>query len=155
MQARLSFLTLGVADLARAQTFYSQTLGWPLSPKSQPGVAFYQLNGFVLALFPAAELAKDAGLDATTTGHSRIALAYNVAERDQVDALLAELSAKGATITRPAEDAFWGGRNGYFADPDGYVWEVAWNPGGYLDAAGNFYFDAAATTPPSRVFHSE
>lgn len=144
MQPRLSFLTLGVADLARARAFYAEVLGWPLSAKSQEGVAFFQLNGFVLALFPAAGLARDAGLapEQLASGFKPIALAYNVAEREQVDALLAKLATQGATITKPAEDAFWGGRNGYFADPDGYLWEVAWNPGGYLDATGNFLFEA-------------
>ncbi|GAB3267403.1 VOC family protein [Chitinimonas naiadis] len=139
---RLSFITLGVADLARAQRFYCEVLGWPLSPKSQVGVAFFQLNGFVLALYPAEDLARDAGLAGGVAGHARVSLAYNVAERHEVDALLAALAAKGATITRQAEDAVWGGRTGYFADPDGYVWELAWNPGGYLDDAGNFNFEA-------------
>jgi hypothetical protein len=144
MQPRLSFITLGVADIHRARDFYRDVLGWPLSSRSQAGVAFFQLNGFVLALYPADALARDAGLPAgVMTGVSRIALAYNVRARDEVDALLADLAAKGATITRPAADAFWDGRTGYFADPDGYLWEVAWNPGGYLDAAGNFRFEAS------------
>lgn len=140
MQARLSFLTLGVTDLARARRFYTERLGWTESDKSQEGVAFFRLNGFMLALFPAAALARDAGLDAgqLAGGHAPIALAYNVTERAGVDALLAELACHGVTITKPAQDAFWGGRHGYFADPDGYLWEVAWNPGGQLDAAGNF-----------------
>jgi hypothetical protein len=143
MQPRLSFLTLGVRDIDRARTFYRDVLGWPLSAKSQPGVAFFQLNGFVLALYPADALAEDAGLPAgQMTGNARVALAYNVRQRDEVDVLLASLADKGVTITRAAADAFWGGRNGYFTDPDGYLWEVAWNPGGYLDAAGNFTFEA-------------
>lgn len=143
MEPRLSFLTLGVADLARSRAFYRDMLGWPLSPKSQDGVAFFQLNGFVLALFPADELAKDADLPVGTMGrYSRISLAYNVRERDDVDALLATLAARGVEIPRPASDAFWGGRTGYFADPDGYLWEVAWNPGGYLDERGNFVFES-------------
>ncbi|QNM96038.1 VOC family protein [Chitinimonas koreensis] len=142
MEPRLSFITLGVADLPRARAFYRDVVGWPLSAKSQDGVAFFQLNGFVLALFPAEALARDAGLpESAVGGHSRISLAYNVCERDEVDALLAELAGRGATIVRPAADAFWGGRTGYFSDPDGYLWEVAWNPGGYLDAAGNFHFE--------------
>ncbi len=141
MHARISFITLGVTDLEQSRRFYTEILGWSLSPKSQDGVAFFQLNGFVLALFPAEELAKDAGLDSQTGGFSRISLAHNVAERLDVDTMLAELAQKGATITKPAQDAFWGSRHGYVADPDGYLWEIAWNPGGYLDKAGNFYFE--------------
>ncbi|WP_374349056.1 VOC family protein [Chitinimonas sp.] len=141
MQPRLSFITLGVSDLDRARAFYGEVLGWPVSAKSQAGVAFFQLNGFVLALYPARALARDAGLPAEgAPGAARLCLAHNVAERAEVDSLLAELAAKGATITRPAFDTDWGGRAGYFADPDGNLWEVAWNPGGYLDAAGNFVF---------------
>lgn len=141
LEPRLSFITLGVTDLARARAFYRDVLGWALSRKSQEGVAFFQLNGFVLALFPADELAKDANLpEGAMIRYSRISLAYNVRERGDVDALLAELAAKGVEIPRPASDAFWGGRTGYFADPDGYLWEVAWNPGGYLDEQGNFNF---------------
>ncbi|HEY9104013.1 VOC family protein [Chitinimonas sp.] len=142
MQPRLSFITLGVDNLARSRHFYSEVLGWPLSPKSQAGVAFYQLNGFVLALYPAADLARDAGIGTAQAGAARVSLAHNVPEREDVDRLLTELAARGATITRPAADAFWGGRTGYFADPDGYLWEVAWNPGGYLDDDGNFHFEA-------------
>ncbi|GLR15273.1 glyoxalase [Chitinimonas prasina] len=143
MQARISFITLGVRDLERARRFYCEVMGWPLSPKSQAGVAFFQLNGFVLALLPADALAHDAGL-AGEGGHARIALAHNVATRDEVDSLLLELASRGATITKPADDTFWGGRNGYFSDPDGYLWEVAWNPGGYLDVEGDFWFEAPA-----------
>ena len=141
MDARMSFLTLGVNDLARARDFYSKVLGWPLSSKSNEHVVFFQLNGFVLALFPREALAADAGVPAAGSGFSGIALAHNVATRDEVDALLVQLAAQGVRIVKPASDAFWGGRTGYFADPDGYLWEVAWNPGGYLDDAGNFIFD--------------
>jgi catechol 2,3-dioxygenase-like lactoylglutathione lyase family enzyme len=144
MQASLSFLTLGVSDLERARTFYCDQLGWSLSPKSVAGVvAFFQLNGFVLALYPRAELARDAGVP-LGAGHG-VALSHNVAERREVDRLLAELSARGVTITRPAADTRWGGRNGYFADPDGYLWEVAWNPGPYLGADGSFCFDRSGS----------
>jgi len=141
MQARLSFLTLGVRDLDRARAFYRDVLGWPLSPKSQDGIAFFQLNGFVLALYPREALAEDAGVPAESNGFLPVSLAHNVAERGDVDALLDELAAKGVHIAKPAADAFWGGRSGYFADPDGFLWEVAWNPGGYLDADGNFLLE--------------
>jgi len=141
MDARLSFITLGVTDLVRARDFYGRLLGWTEASKSNEHVAFFQLNGFVLALFPREALAADAGVPAAGSGFSGIALAHNVATRDEVDALLVQLAAQGVRIVKPASDAFWGGRTGYFADPDGYLWEVAWNPGGYLDDAGNFIFD--------------
>ncbi|MBV8659885.1 MAG: VOC family protein [Burkholderiales bacterium] len=141
MDPRMSFLTLGVKNLDRARDFYSKVLGWPLSSKSNAHVAFFQLNGFVLGLYPREALAADAGVAAEGSGFSGVALAHNVATRDDVDALLAQLAAQGVRIVKPASDAFWGGRTGYFADLDGYLWEVAWNPGGYLDDAGNFIFD--------------
>ncbi len=142
MQARLSFLTLGVRDLERSRAFYRDTLGWALSPKSQAGIAFFQLNGFVLGLYPREALAEDAGVAADGHGFAGFSLSHNVAEKGDVDALLSELAAKSVRIVKPATDAFWGGRSGYFADPDGNLWEVAWNPGGYLDASGNFVLDA-------------
>lgn len=141
MQPRISFLTLGVKDVAAARAFYQNTLGWPLSTKSNDHVAFFQLNGFVLALFSAAGLAKDAGVPLVDGGGTRVSLAYNVQEAGDVDALLAHLASQGVRIVRPASTAFWGGRTGYFSDPDGFLWEVAHNPGGYLDAAGNFRFE--------------
>lgn len=142
MQPRISFITLGVSDLARSTVFYRDVLGWPLSTQSQDGVKFFQLNGFVFALYPKAALAEDAKVSADGSGFAGIAFAYNVPAKHDVDALLTDLASKGVRIPKPAEDAFWGGRSGYFADPDGYLWEVAWNPGGYLDAAGNFGFEA-------------
>ncbi|QDQ26112.1 VOC family protein [Chitinimonas arctica] len=141
MQARLSFITLGVSDLERSRAFYRDILGWTLSPSSQPGVAFFQLNGFVFALYPLAALAEDAQVPAERSGFAGIALAYNVRQPEDVDAELNRLAAAGVAIPKPAADAFWGGRSGYFADPDGYLWEIAWNPGGHLDSAGNFLLD--------------
>lgn len=141
VQPRISFVTLGVSDLDRARAFYRDVLGWPLSPKSQPGVAFFQLNGFVLGLYPAKALGEDALVELPTSGRSRFSLAYNVNERGEVDATLDRLAALGVEIPRPASDAFWGGRTGYFSDPDGFLWEVAWNPGGTVDEAGNFWID--------------
>jgi len=135
MEQRISLVTLGVSDLDRARRFYEEGLGW------QPGftseeVVFYQAGGLVLALFPRAALAADAGLTVTEHGCG-IALAHNVRTRVEVDAVLAEAAAAGAAILRPAEDASWGGYSGYFADPDGHPWEVAWNPHWTIEADGS------------------
>jgi uncharacterized protein len=127
MEQRLSLVTLGVADLERARRFYEDGLGWRRGNQHEE-VAFYQLGGMVLALWGRGALAKDTRLP-DAGGFGGIALAYNARSREEVDAVLAEAAAAGATILKPAEDAFWGGYSGYFADPDGHPWEVAWNPG--------------------------
>ncbi len=127
MEQRVSLITLGVADLDRARTFYER-LGWKRSVRKAEGVVFFQAGCFALALFPRADLAADANVPAEGSGFSGVALAYNVRIRDEVGAVLAEAAAAGCRILKPACDAFWGGYSGYFADPDGHVWEVAWNP---------------------------
>jgi catechol 2,3-dioxygenase-like lactoylglutathione lyase family enzyme len=126
MEQRLSLVTLGVADLERARRFYEDGLGWRRG-NNHPEVVFFQIGGAVLALWGRDALAKDAGLP-DAGGFGGIALAYNARTREEVDAVLAEAAAAGARILKPAEDTFWGGHSGYFADPDGHVWEVAWNP---------------------------
>lgn len=123
MEQRLSLVSLHVADLSRSLHFY-RALGWTVA-FADDEVGFIQLNGVVLSLFPG--LAQDAGLMGAGAG-SRFALAHNVRSPDQVDAVLAEAEGAGAAITRPAHDADWGGRSGYFADPDEHLWEVAFNP---------------------------
>jgi catechol 2,3-dioxygenase-like lactoylglutathione lyase family enzyme len=125
MEQRLSLVTLGVTDLDRAERFYA-ALGWRRSNK-EAEVAFYQAGGMVVALWSRDSLAEDARLPAAGSGFAGIALAYNARTREEVDAVLAEAKAAGATIPKPAENAFWGGYSGYFADPDGHLWEVAWN----------------------------
>lgn len=127
MEQRISLITLGVADLARSQAFYER-LGWKRSMREAEGVAFFQAGGMVLSLYPRKELAKDAGVSAEGDGFRGIALAYNTRTRDDVNRVLAEAEAAGARIVKPAEEAFWGGYSGYFADVDGFLWEVAWNP---------------------------
>src|SRR5919106_4423443 len=126
MEQRLSLVTLGVADLDRSRRFY-ETLGWRRSNK-EAEVVFFQAGGMVLALWSRDSLAEDARVPAAGSGFRGIALAYNTRTRDEVDTVLAEAKAAGAEILKPAEDAFWGGYTGYFADPDGHLWEVAWNP---------------------------
>jgi hypothetical protein len=126
MEQRVSLITLGVADLARALRFY-ESLGWRRANRHAE-IVFFQAGGLVLGLFAREALAADARLPDAGSGFRGIALAYNARSRAEVDAVLAEAEAAGAEILKPAEDAFWGGYSGYFADPDGHLWEVAWNP---------------------------
>ncbi len=135
MDQRLTLITLGVRDLARARAFYEQALGWKPGNVSE-GVAFYELGGFALSLYGLNDLAEDAQIGVPGTGFGGIALAINMHTREDVDRTLAEVVAAGAKLLKPAQEAFWGGYSGYFADPDGYPWEVAWNPGFPLDADG-------------------
>lgn len=135
MQQRLTFITLGVADLERSKRFYSDVLGWR-SIHDDQGVVFYHLNGLVLALFPQHELMADACVVDDAHG-SRFTLAHNLASAEEVDALFTELKQRGVTITKMPEKVFWGGYSGYFADPDGHLWEVAYNPFLEMDEAGN------------------
>ncbi|KQO55808.1 MULTISPECIES: VOC family protein [unclassified Methylobacterium] len=128
MDPRLTLVTLGVADLARAVNFY-EALGWTRSAYASEGVAFFQLGGLVLSLYPRAALAEDAGVPPDGSGFRGFALAHNTASRDDADAVLAHAVRAGARLVKPAQDTFWGGYSGYFADPDGALWEVAWNPG--------------------------
>jgi hypothetical protein len=128
MEQRLSLVTLGVADLARSRRFYEQGLGWTPSSAGNENVVFFQLGGIALSLYGRASLAEDARLEDRGGGFGGITLAYNTRAREDVDAVLARAKAAGARILKPAEEAFWGGYSGYFADPDGHPWEVAWNP---------------------------
>lgn len=135
MEQRLSLVTLGVADLDAARRFY-EALGWRASGES-PGVVFFQLPGMALGLWSRREMAADAGADDDgEAGFGGMTLAYNARSRAEVDAVLAEAERSGARIARPAAETFWGGYSGYFADPDGHLWEVAHNPAWTLDAAG-------------------
>jgi hypothetical protein len=135
MEQRLSVVTLGVSDLARAQRFY-EALGWKRGNK-HPEVVFFQLNGLVLSLFSRERLAEDAQVSPESSGFPGVVLAYNARSRDDVDAVLAEAERAGARILKPAQDVFWGGYSGYFADLDGHFWEVAWNPEWELTTGGD------------------
>ena len=135
MEQRFTLLTLGVSDLAASVAFYER-LGWQRAVRQAEGVAFFQCGGVALALYPREALATDAGVPCLPEGSGAFAIAYNTRRREDVDAVLAEAAAAGARIAKPAEAAFWGGYSGCFRDPDGHLWEVAWNPGFPLDAAG-------------------
>jgi catechol 2,3-dioxygenase-like lactoylglutathione lyase family enzyme len=134
MEQRLSAITIGVSDLARSRRFYEEGLGWQAG-SAPDGVVFYQMNGFVLALFPFADLQADARVK-DALGVGGIALAHNVGSAEQVDRVLTEAERAGATILKAGTKAEWGGYTGYFADPDGHLWEVAWNPGWTLHDDG-------------------
>ncbi len=127
MKPRISMITLGVTDMQRAVEFYEKGLGLPLKDAT-PDVAFFNLNGSWLGLYGREALAKDAAVSPEGGGFDGIALAHNVATEDEVDAVLAQAVAAGATLTKPGQKAFWGGYHGYFTDPDGHLWEVAHNP---------------------------
>lgn len=127
MEQRLSLVTLGVADLARARAFY-ELLGWRASDRSGEDVAFFQVGGMVLGLWGRAQLAEDSGVETDTGGFGGVALAHNVRSPQEVDALLAEAEAAGATIVRAGAETFWGGYSGLFTDLDGHPWEIAHNP---------------------------
>jgi len=127
VKPRISMITLGVDDLPRAVRFYEQGLGFPRMD-SPPEVAFFTLNGSWLGLYGRKDLADDAHVPVAPAHSQSFSLAHNVHSEAEVDAVLAQAAAAGAVITKPAEKTPWGGYAGYFADPEGYLWEVAHNP---------------------------
>lgn len=127
MKPKIAIVTLGVADVARSAAFY-KALGFPLDGPEEGDHRLFALEGTRLALFPRAELATDAGVADAGGGFSGVTLAHNVASEAAVDATFAEAVAAGARAVKPPAKVFWGGYSGYFADPDGHLWEVAYNP---------------------------
>jgi len=127
MEQRVSIITLGVSDLERSSEFYER-LGWRRSMAKAEGVVFFQAGGIALALYPRNDLAKDANVSSEGRGFNGISLAHNTRSRAEVDSVLKDAVAAGATLVKPPQEAFWGGYSGYFSDPDGFLWEVAWNP---------------------------
>ena len=136
MAARISMVTLGVDDLSRSRIFY-EALGWRLAPQSQESVVFLQGRNIVLGLFGRQALAEDADVENSPPVFSGVALAINVSSESAADRLFAKAVANGASARKPPQKAFWGGYSGYFADPDGHLWEVAHNPFFAMDADGN------------------
>jgi catechol 2,3-dioxygenase-like lactoylglutathione lyase family enzyme len=134
MQPRFTLITLGVADLERAVRFYRDGLGLTtpgiVGAEFEHGaVAFFDLEGGLrLALWPRASIAWDTGIPPGEPNATEFTIGHNVSSRREVDAVMAEATAAGAAIVKPAHDTFWGGYAGYFQDPDGHLWEVAWNP---------------------------
>lgn len=139
MDQRVSLITLGVADLDRSRRFYEDGLGWKVTQMVEGQVVFYQLsNGLALGLFGREDLIKDGQFDDDTGARfAGLTIAYNTRDEAEVDAVMAEAQKAGAVIQKPAEKVFWGGYSGYFRDPDGHAWEVAYNPFWELDAKGN------------------
>lgn len=128
MEPRISIITLGVSDLARSVAFYRDGLGLTLFDENTESIAFFQNKGTWLALYPREALAADVGIATEGSGFSGVTLAHNLRSKEEVDDLLAVAVSAGATLVKPAQDTFWGGYSGYFSDPDGYLWEIAWNP---------------------------
>jgi len=120
-------ITIGVRDLAASIRFYEQGLELPRI-ESSPGVAFFNLNGTWLSLYGWDSLAEDAMVPAAGSGFRGVTLAHNLASEEEVDRQMAQAVAAGATLVKPAQKVFWGGYSGYFADPDGHLWEIAYNP---------------------------
>jgi len=139
----VSFITLGVLDLERSRRFYA-ALGYVEHPRSNQHVAFFDLGGQVLGLFPRDALAEDASVNAAPPDAGiAFALARNVTRESDVQAVLDRAVAAGGRITREPSSPPWGGVRGYFADPDGFAWEVAWNPGMTVDERGRVSFTAS------------
>ncbi|MBQ0993489.1 VOC family protein [Micromonospora sp. H61] len=132
MEQRISLITLGVADVARAKAFYQQ-LGWQGQEVEE--TVFFQAGGLAVVLWGRDKLADDAGIE--ELGTCAMTLAQNVRSRAEVDEVIATAAAAGATVTKPARETFYGGYAGYFADPDGHLWEIAWNPGFTLAEDGS------------------
>lgn len=134
MEQRVSLITLGVADLGRSHRFYTEGLGWTPGYVSSE-VVFFQAGPLIISLFPFRDLAADAGGPAMSAPGG-FALAHNVRTRDEVDAILRQAQEAGATLRSAPQEKAWGGYAGYFADPDGHLWEIAWNPGFAFTADG-------------------
>ena len=139
---RVTLITLGVADLDRAKAFYA-ALGWEVTREMEGEVAFYQINGMALGLFGRDALAKDQGRPDAQLGTGAMTLAQNFATEAEVDAAFATATKAGAIVLKAPEKVFWGGYSGYYADPDGHVWEVAHNPFWPLNADGSLTLPTA------------
>jgi uncharacterized protein len=132
MEQRLSLITLGVENIARGRAFY-EALGWKASPfgasaTGDAAVCFFDLGGLVLSLWGQGALARDVQVENTVSAFRGVALAYNARSRAEVESILGDAQRAGGRVVKPAADTFYGGYAGYFADPDGHLWEIAWNP---------------------------
>jgi len=137
MKQHLHLITLGVRDFKKSYKFYTKTLGWKPSSASQDDVAFFHTSGVVLAIYPREKLAEDALISPEGSGFSGITLADNTRSESEVDEIIEDLRSKGVKILKEPQKVFWGGYSSYFADPDGYCWEVAYNPFFPFDESGN------------------
>ncbi len=141
MDQRVSIITLGVADLKKSRAFY-EGLGWKVaSVKQAEEIVAFDLNAMTLALYPLDKLEEDARVEVTKSRYSAMTIAYNVNTPEEVDSVLQEAIQAGGELVKPAEKVFWGGYSGYFADPDGTLWEVAHNPFSKLGPDGAFQWN--------------
>jgi len=136
MNQHLHMITLGVQDFEVSKKFYAETLGWKIS-RPQEGIAFFQAGGVVLSIYPREKLAEDALVEPQGQGFAGFTLAYNTQSEAEVDEIIRDLKAKGVKILKEPQKVFWGGYSSYFADPNGYCWEVAYNPFFPFDEDGN------------------
>lgn len=141
MNQHLQLVTLGVKDFETSKKFYTEILGWRPSNASSDDTAFFQAGGVVLSIYSREKLAEDALVSAQGSGFSGITLAYNARSESEVDQIIGDLKLKGVKILKEPQKVFWGGYNAYFADPDGYCWEVAYNPFFPFDEQGNLKLD--------------
>lgn len=138
MEQRLSIITLGVSDLKKSRRFY-EMLGWKVASEQQADdIVAFNLQSFVLALYPIEEFAKDVGMKGTKIAPPTFTLAYNVDSEGEVDRIIDEARNIGAKIVKEPQKVFWGGYSSYFSDPDGYLWEVAFNPYSQPEKDGAF-----------------
>ena len=137
MNQHLHLVTLGVRDFESSKKFYTEILGWKPSSASGEDVVFFQAGGIVISVFSREKLAEDALIPPDGRGFSGITLAYNAQSEAEVDEIIQDLKTKGVKILKEPQKVFWGGYNSYFADPDGYCWEVAYNPYFPFDENGN------------------
>ena len=140
LRPNISFITLGVVDLERSRTFY-RAMGLEEHPRSNAHVAFFDMGGQLLALFPRAALAADAGIPSGALDGLVTTLSQNVHEREDIDRLLQHAADCGGRVLKEPSSPPWGGVRGYFADPDGFTWEVAWNPATIIDEEGRVRLD--------------
>lgn len=141
MNQHLHLITLGVRDFATSYQFYTEILGWRPSGASQDHTAFFQVGSVVLTIYPREMLAEDALISSEGSGFSGVTLSYNARSESEVDEIVAGLKAKGVKILKEPQKVFWGGYSSYFADPDDYCWEIAYNPFFPFDEAGNLKLD--------------
>ncbi|MBI5966154.1 MAG: VOC family protein [Chloroflexi bacterium] len=140
MNQHLHIITLGVRDFETSRKFYAETLGWKIS-RPQEDIAFFQVGGVVLAIYPRELLAEDAMVSPDGSGFAGFTLAHNAQSESEVDEIIKDLKSKGVKIVKEPQKVFWGGYSSYFADPDDYRWEVAYNPFFEFDENENLKLD--------------
>lgn len=138
MEQRMSIITLGVSNLKQSRSFY-ENLGWEVATEGQTeNIVAFNLQSFVLALYPNDDLADDVGIEMNSSSSHSFTLAYNVGSEEEVDRVIDKVQAIGAKIVKEPQKVFWGGYSSYFLDPDGYIWEVAFNPYSVPEKDGSF-----------------